>query len=428
MGDTIIHLSAYKATSYSKRFQLKRLQREILFTKYHIEYMVMKDTLVLSERKIRINTEYDYVNQCSRFSYVPINEQLDEENCESIVDGLGFYENLFHSYSVLADFSYFELECVISMKSFLVSIDNCDFQIDPIVFGMNGMIFIAFEVIDFKTGIPLSTKQALGKTGNYNLLQVESYQYFDETEKKPVHSKIPEIIYNNIMDFLSEMIKNRHQVKNYSFIHDRLVLSNNIENIRESFSDLIGVREILTPIDNISTTIDYKYYPQDGESIITDYEEKDINIAIYNGIVLETIKMYIYLSQIINVDIEEDMNKIIRNDLYVENLFYAPYLPIETYNLLDYIHETKSYKQRKEALKLKISYMTLKNDSKKNRNTVLLNILLYFLTLVGAIGTLEILEKRFLIPFNISFCLVTIVFVVLGILWTISEYRYNRRF
>ena len=58
------------------------------------------------------------------------------------------------------------------------------------------------------------------------------------------------------------------------------------------------------------------------------------------------------------------------NNLYLENLFYASCLPIETYNLLDYIHNTKSYEHRKEALKLKISYRTLENDIKKSRNRV----------------------------------------------------------
>ena len=114
--------------------------------------------------------------------------------------------------------------------------------------------------------------------------------------------------------------------------------------------------------------------------------------------------------------------------MYLENLFYAPRLPIETYNLLDYIHKTKSYEHRKEALKLKISYLTLENDTKKNRNGVLLNVLLYFIALVGSIGTLEILEKRFSIPFNTCFGIVVFVFAILGGVWGIREYRHNRRF
>lgn len=428
MGDTIIFISAYAATSYSKEYQMKRLPQELLFEKYHIDYMVVGDKLLSPKGKMKINTEYDYVNQCSRFSYVPMNEKQDIKEYKSVLEKIGLHNNLFHAYSVLTDSSYFKLDWVIAMESFLVRIADSDFQIDPIVFSMNRTIFIAFEVIDFKTGIPLTRNQVFGKKGNYNLLQVNGYQYFGETEMRPVHNRLSEIIYNNINDFLYEMINKRYQVKTFSFVHDTLVLSNNIENIEEYLCNLIGVQEVPTPIENISTTITYKYYPQDGVSIITDYEEKDIKTAIYNGILLEAIKEFIYLSQIVNLDIERDMNKTIRNDLYLENLFYAPCLPIETYNLLDYIHKTKSYEHRKEALKLKISYLSLENDTKKNRNGVLLNALLYFIALVGSIGTLEILEKRFSIPFNTCFGIVVFVFAILGGVWGIREYRHNRRF
>ncbi len=69
--------------------------------------------------------------------------------------------------------------------------------------------------------------------------------------------------------------------------------------------------------------------------------------------------------QIINVDITTDMNKVVRNDLYLENLFFAPQIPIETHNLLRYIYKTNSFCHHKEATKLKIAYMTAEKNLKK---------------------------------------------------------------
>lgn len=122
------------------------------------------------------------------------------------------------------------------------------------------------------------------------------------------------------------------------------------------------------------------------------------------------------------------MNKIIRNGLYLENLFYAPHVPIETHNLLSYIYNTKSFQHHKEATKLKISYLTAENESKKNRNGVLLNILLYIVTLIGSIGTLDTLESRLKIPFKYSFPIIILIFLIFGIIWGLTEWRRNRRF
>lgn len=126
--------------------------------------------------------------------------------------------------------------------------------------------------------------------------------------------------------------------------------------------------------------------------------------------------------------ITTDMNKVIRNDLYLENLFFAPHVPIETHNLLSYIYRTKSFQHHKEAIKLKISYMTAENESKRNRNSVLLNALLYIVSLIGAVGTLETLECKLNIPFKYSFVVVVLAFLVFGIILGITEWRRNKRF
>ena len=81
------------------------------------------------------------------------------------------------------------------------------------------------------------------------------------------------------------------------------------------------MEQLPSPLENISTIGDYEYYLQDGVIIIRNYNLEHIDFPLYNGIVLESIKLYIYLLQIINTDIILDMNTVMRDDLYFESIF-----------------------------------------------------------------------------------------------------------
>lgn len=101
-------------------------------------------------------------------------------------------------------------------------------------------------------------------------------------------------------------------------------------------------------------------------------------------------------------------------------------LPIETHNLLNYIKESEPYKKHAEALHLKISYLTAQNELKKSRNSAILNVLLYIISLLSAIGTLDVIEAHFGVPFKYSFIIVVTLFI-LGLFWGIIEYRNHRK-
>ncbi len=424
MNDTIVFMSAYDITKYSKaklpRFN-KKQGLDILLEKHHLTYMLLGDKLVSPKGTLTLNTEYDYIHQNTTFSFEPVKEEHNIEELQETINRTGFCIKLLHAQSVLADSAYFKIDYLICMESFLVHIGERLFQIDPVIFSMNRMLITIFEVIDFETGIPLKKDDVFGKKGNYNLLTVKGYQYFGDKNTTLYNGKISEIIYDNVSDFFCEMVGKRFKAEEYSFLHNTLVLSNEIDDVAKYFCDLIGTRELPSPLENISTTENYEYYPQDGSSVIKNYNPDDVDISLYNGIMLESIKLYIYLFQIINVEITEDMNKVVRNDMYLENLFFAPHIPIETYNLLSYIYKTRSFQHWKEAAKLKISYMAAENELKKNRNAVLLNILLYIVSLLGAIGTLETLENRLNIPFQCSFGAVISVFSIFGIIWVVAD-------
>lgn len=137
-------------------------------------------------------------------------------------------------------------------------------------------------------------------------------------------------------------------------------------------------------------------------------------------------KHHIHIFQNSNLENETDLRRSVRNDIYLQNLFCSPNLPIETHNLLNYIKESEPYKKHAEALHLKISYLTAQNELKKSRNSAILNVLLYIISLLSAIGTLDVIEAHFGVPFKYSFIIVVTLFI-LGMFWGIIEYRNHRK-
>ena len=429
MNDSVIFMSAYRATHYTRNFCpfVRKKDVKNLFKKYHISYFISDKNILSATGSLKLKIEYD-IFQKTKYSYLPLSAKQSLSDFKDLTEKNKFYIGLLHSYNILADPTFFKMGGYINMESFLVHIGDQFYQIDPQIFTLNQTLIIAFEVIDCSTGEPLSKNQVLGLRENYNLLLPKGVRFFDEKDMMPSDMRISEIIYRNVNSFFTELCGRRLETKEHLSVDDVLVLSEQIENTSKYLCDLIGVTELQPSIMNISTTNNYCYYPQDGVSIITTFSSENSNIALYNGIVLESIKLSIYLFQRIVLDIDTKMNEIIKNDIYLESLFLVPNLPIETHNLLDYIYLTKSFQYNKKAIKLKLSYMTIKNEYQKNRNAALLNVLIFFVSLLGTIGTLETLENRFNIPFNSSLIVVLVIFSFLGIAWFISEYKQNRHF
>lgn len=204
--DTIIFMSAYKATKYSKARNLfkKTVEISTLLKKYHITCLLENDKFVSRQGRLKLHTEYDYVKQNTKFSFAPMNENENIKDYEDIINEAGFCIKLLHAQSVLLDTSYFKINLSISMESFNVCIGKNIFQVDPSVFLLNGMTIIVFEVIDCETGHPLQKENVFGKTGNYNLLSVNGYQFYGDESVTYCNMRIPEIIYKNVNSFFAE--------------------------------------------------------------------------------------------------------------------------------------------------------------------------------------------------------------------------------
>lgn len=191
MSDTIIFMSAYETTRYSKsKLRIKKRQQlDTLLEKHHLTYILLGDKLISPKGALTLSKEYDYVQQNTSFSFQPVKEKHDIEEFEEIIESTRFCVKLLHAQSILADSSYFNIDYLICMESFLVYIGEHLFQIDPVIFSLNSVLIVTFEVIDFETGTPLKKDDIFGKIGNYNLLTVNKYQYFGEESTTPANKK-----------------------------------------------------------------------------------------------------------------------------------------------------------------------------------------------------------------------------------------------
>lgn len=430
MKDTVIFLSAYQTTSYSKKRHLFTPKENLLslLKKHRMAYMMHKNKIISPDGTVLLDADYDDVSQTTTVSFNPVGKSNDLSNYDELINNTGACIKLLHSHSVLADSAYFQIEQVWGLQSFVAYIDDDAFQIDPLAFTFNGTLIIAFEMIDLSTGEPLNKDDTSLKMRNWNLRKIKGYKYWGEDSVTNSTHTIPELIYINICDFISEMTGKRFTPNDYWYVHDTLILSNRIKSIEKYFCKLLGLNSLPTQLENISTTANYEYYFQDGASVVTKYDPDGIDITLYNAIIFESTKLYIYLFQIISAEKTKDLNAVMRNDLYLENLFFAPKVPVETFNLLRCIYQSQTYQHRKEAIKLKITYLTTENDVRKNRNALLLNVLLYIASFLGSISTLDALDSRLNIPFKISIVVVIIFFGLLGLIWGIIENHHNKRF
>ena len=244
MDDTVLFLSAYNSTQYkATNWFLRKLrnviphkkkQMQSLLEKHHLSFVATDETITSVDGKMEVTAQYDYVHQATTFSFKSKDSAEKENDASDSLKDSGFYINLRHAQSILVDERYFKIEFTFWLEPFLVWINGQMYQIDAGAFMMNSVLFIVFEVINYKTGKPLAKDDVGAKAENYNLLSVEKYQFFDEEKPVEAGMKISEIIYENISEFIWELTNKCYRSQEYFFVHDTLVFSNNIENISDA--------------------------------------------------------------------------------------------------------------------------------------------------------------------------------------------------
>lgn len=146
-------------------------QMQSLLEKHHLSFVATDETITSVDGKMEVTAQYDYVHQATTFSFKSKDSAEKENNASDSLKDSGFYINLRHAQSILVDERYFKIEFTFWLEPFLVWINGQMYQIDAGAFMMNSVLFIVFEVINYKTGKPLAKDDvgAKQKTTTYCL-------------------------------------------------------------------------------------------------------------------------------------------------------------------------------------------------------------------------------------------------------------------
>ena len=439
MDDTVLFMSAYKQINYKPQnrilTKIKRIlsgdgrQKNItLLNRHHLTFVASGNRILEADNnKIEMDFQYNYVHQRTTFTFNSKDKEVINKESLNCIKHVGFYGNLKHAQNVLVDEQYFKIGVCYGIESLLVWINSVMYQVDSYAFTLNDVTIIVFEIINYETGEILSKNEVGTLAKNYNLIKVEKYQFFDQQEQTlTINKTISELIYDIICGFNFEIQADykRQQKNGYTFVYDTVVFSNGIENINDYLCDLVGVKKLDSSIEDISTVETYKYYSYEGYAVFNDFKNDNLNEIIYVSIILESIKLYIYLSQLYNLKHEGNLNRVIKNNLYLHNLLWISKFPIQTHNLMKAIMDSESYKMQKESINLKIEYLSIQNDIQQNKNSVILNILMFIIAISGAVSSLETIGKIFSIPLRYGLIAIGVM-SVLGVVVWINVWKNN---
>lgn len=421
--DKVFFMTAYNVNEYKRNFSFsfkKECIKELL-SQYHISTVSAGDVVYMKDGKFKLKPTFSYYKQATNYEIEATDEQSKLADYDKVMEKISKTIFLKHSEKLLFDSNCFELSFIFEMESFLIKIKEGTFQVNPWVFFLNEMVIIIYEVLNYDKGSGVKYDEIFGPTNNFNILPVDEMRYFDEPEFSEGAKSISEIIYGNVIGFLEKVLKNKYKAENFSFVHNILVVSNAIVDEEKYFKDVLGAGEVELQIKNLNTTTAFEYYSQEYMGVVSAISQDAWNQVQSDCVLLEAMKMYLCLKMIVGYEIKDKLEDTIDNQLYVERLFYPSGVPIITMNVLASIKETQSFKQYKAANDFKISYFKLMQERKKNQNNLFLNILLYLLALISGIGTLQVLQTEFGWPFRISFIILLMVFIGLGLFWVWQE-------
>ncbi|WP_301627017.1 hypothetical protein [Paenibacillus apis] len=423
-SDCVIFMSAYKSSYFTKKIFLllkKEQKAQDLLNKHHVSSIMTNDRLLTPEGILKIQTSYNVYNQRTFFEFELYNQNDDIEDYDKFIEETKWCLSLIHSVEMLLDPSNFEASLFINMDSFLVFISDKKFQVDPLVFFMNEVMFICFELIDFDSGEPIRKENIYGRANNYNITPISKIKFFGSDEVLINNKRIPDIIFENVNSLLEKITRGRLILDKTSYLHNLLVITDSISNVTTYFQSVLGEKISNIKLDNISTKDTYDYYSQEylGAVIIVNNEHR--SEVLWDVQVLEILKMYILLNQIVSYDLTLDLKRTLDEKMYIDQLLLMSRAPIITTKAIKNIQLTESFEKFKESINFKISYLNMYSERRKNRNALLLNVLLYVISFIGSVGTFQILQEEFNLSFKISFIVLTSIFFVLGVLWISLE-------
>ena len=422
--DKVIFMAAYDVHKLKHKLPKLSLKKDknSLLEQFHIKGIASNNTYVSLGRKYDYTVEYDSFNRVSAFHF-------DEAFIETAKHNPEFEEEIIstlllkYSAVMLFDSTQIKISTCYNMESFFVKIEGKIFIVDAVAFMMNGSLMVNYELIDYESKVPLGRDDIYGRGNNYGIMPIEQIKHWNEETFSDDNRKISDIIFHNIFDSMFKATKNIWEVDNFSFVHNTLVISNEIGNVSKYMQKVLGAQIEAFYRVNISATDMFEFYSIESLGVITGIKCEDVLNIGCDAILLETFKMYLLLKMIIDYEVNHELEKIVNNEIYVESLFYPAHVPIITLNVIDNLRDTVSFNRYKQAITFKVQALEIQQERQKMHNGRLMNILLYVLSLIGSAQTMQVLQTELGIPFKISFPITFAFFVVLGVVWILREQK-----
>lgn len=420
-NDIVMFMTSFKLSNVPRLRKLYKKKTNIkkLMEKHHIDNCMFNNKLFTQSGILSIEKQYDYIKQSTKYKYNPPAE-VELKDFEEDISSMDWFVKLVHAGNTLLDENYFKLNIGINYERFLVNIGSKTYQVDPLVYLINDVLYITFELIDFETGFPLRNYDIFGITNNFNILKVDTCRYFSDNTIINTNNNIPNIIFQDIICFFSDFLGYKFDESNNSWIHNIAVLTQEEIDIASYFDKVLGVKKSDSEYIDISTQSNYRYYLKEYLSL-NIYFDNDFELILRDFQILESLKMYIFTERIVYNYFMDNLKDTLQEHLKLKYIISSSNMPIASVNIFKTLEETETYKRQEKALELKIKLLEIENKDRLNRNTLLLNILVYGLTFLGSIGSAEIIEEKFNIPFIIIFVFLCVVFMGLGIYWIFKE-------
>lgn len=420
--DAVLFMAAYDIHEIKKNFVPLSLRKKSknLFEEFHITSISTNEYIATKSGKFEYSLEYNSLEQRSSYNFNTTRTK-NQSVVEAEIKNLHWMIPLRHAASVILGDGEYHINYCINAESFLVRIKNETFQVDPVIFTMNGLIFICYELIHYESETVLSYDEIYGKKHNYNILPVSGVRYFNSDDFVEDNRKISDIIFNNVTNFIEKVLNKKYHFGSHSYVHNTYVRSNQVANIDTYFQCVVGANLPGFHVQNISTQSHFHYYATEFLGVLCNVSPQDAEQVLYECLMLEAIKMTLCLGMIVDYDTTEKLSALLDRQIYIEHLYYPSHAPIITLNAIDNIKLTPTYQRYQQAVQLKISALKLAQERQKTINGRFLNILLYLLSVLGGFQVLDILEAQFNLPFCWGLVVEILFFGGLGMIWYLKE-------
>lgn len=422
--DTVLFMSAYDIHKFSKNFprMWRNRKNKNELQQFHILGITTKDRILTRQKLVEYTEEKNLTDNYSEFKFNLSDEEYTNE-IEKSIDEMFPSLMIHHASKNLLDENKVNFSFCFNMESFLVSIKSEIFQVDSLAYIINGVLIVTYELIHYNTGKPLCADEILGRSNNFNIIPVQSVGYFGNENLEADDRKISDIIFFNVWEFMESLTKNKFKFDTYSFAHNILVFTNNIQNPKDFFQKVLDASIPNIEVENISTTYDFNYYSKEYLGLVTCFSKNNFQNILFDIQILESFKVFLLLKMIVDMEIKNKLKEIIDNQFYLKYLCYQAHAPIITSNLIEAVKHTDSYKQYKSAIEFKIDALKTYQERKQTSNGRLLNILLYLLALIGSFQTLQVLQTELGFSFKIGVALVCSFFGLFGVIWIWREFK-----